>query len=39
MASIKNPSGFGLKHSRLLYGIFLKVSFPPIFDMGDNLKE
>jgi hypothetical protein len=35
----KIPSGFGLKHSKLLYGIFLTISLPLIFDMGDNLKE
>ena len=33
------PSGFGPKHFNLLYGGFLIVSIPPIFDMGDNLKE
>jgi hypothetical protein len=35
----KISSGFNLKHSRILYGIFLTVSFQPIFDMGDNLEE
>jgi hypothetical protein len=35
----KIPSGLNPKYSRLLYGIFLPVSFPPMFDMGDNLKE
>jgi hypothetical protein len=40
MASIKKSQvGLDLKHSRLLCGIFLPVSLPPIFDMGDNLKE
>jgi hypothetical protein len=35
----KFPSGFGLRHSRLLCGILLTVFFPPNFDMGENLKE
>jgi hypothetical protein len=26
-------------YSRLLYGNFLPVSFPPMFDMGESLKE
>jgi hypothetical protein len=33
------PSGFNPKHSRFLYGIFLTVIIPPMFDIGDNLKE
>jgi hypothetical protein len=33
------PSGFDPKYSRLLCGFFLTVSLPPMFDMGDNLKE
>jgi hypothetical protein len=33
------PSGFDLEHSILLYGNFLTISFPPIFDMGETLKE
>jgi hypothetical protein len=33
------PSGFGLKISILLYGIFLIVILPPNFDIGDNLME
>jgi hypothetical protein len=35
----KIPSGLGPKYSRYLYGILLLVSFPPIFDTGNNLKE
>jgi hypothetical protein len=35
----KIPSGLGPKYSKLLYGIFLVVSFPPMFDMGKILKE
>jgi hypothetical protein len=35
----KIPSGLDLKYSRLLYGIFLPVCFPPMFDMGENLKD
>jgi hypothetical protein len=33
------PSGLGPKYLRLLCGIFLPVSFPPMFDMGESLKE
>jgi hypothetical protein len=33
------PSGLDPKYSILLCGFFLIVSLPPIFDMGDNLKE
>jgi hypothetical protein len=33
------PSGIGPKYYRLLCGIFLPVSFPPMFDMGESLKE
>jgi hypothetical protein len=32
-------SGLGPKYSRILCGVFLPVSFLPMFDMGDNLKE
>jgi hypothetical protein len=35
----KVPSGLGLKYSRVIYGIFLLVSFPPMFYNGDSLKE
>jgi hypothetical protein len=35
----KIPSGLGPIYSRLLCGTFLPVSFPPIFDMGESLKE
>jgi hypothetical protein len=35
----KIPSGIGPKYSRLLYGNLFPVSFPPIFDMGEILKE
>jgi hypothetical protein len=35
----KIPSGLGPIYSRLLCGIFLPVSFPPMFDMGEILKE
>jgi hypothetical protein len=35
----KIPSGLGPIYSRLLYGNFLPVSFPPMFDMGEILKE
>jgi hypothetical protein len=35
----KIPSGLDPKYSRLLCGIFLPVSFPPMFDMGESLKE
>jgi hypothetical protein len=33
----KVPSGLNPKYSRLLCGVFLTTSLPPIFDMGDNL--
>jgi hypothetical protein len=33
------PSGLNQKYSRLLCVIFLPVSFPPMFDMGESLKE
>jgi hypothetical protein len=33
------PSGFGLEHSRLLCGHLITVSFPPILDMEESLKE
>jgi hypothetical protein len=33
------PSGFGPIYSRLLCGTFLLVIFPPMFDMGESLKE
>jgi hypothetical protein len=33
------PSGFDLDHSILLCGNFLTVSFPPMFDKGESLKE
>jgi hypothetical protein len=35
----KIPSGIGPIYSRLLCGNFLLVSFPPMFDMGESLKE
>jgi hypothetical protein len=35
----KIPSGFNPKYSRLLYGNLLPVIFPPMFDMGESLKE
>jgi hypothetical protein len=35
----KIPSGLGPIYSRLLCGIVLPVSFPPMFDMGKRLKE
>jgi hypothetical protein len=35
----KFPSGLGPIYSRLLCGNFLPVSFPPMFDMGESLKE
>jgi hypothetical protein len=35
----KNSSGITPKYSRLLCGIFLPVSFPPMFDKGESLKE
>jgi hypothetical protein len=33
------PSGLGPIYFRFLYGTFLLVSFPPIFDMGEILEE
>lgn len=33
------PSEFGPKHFIFLCGGLFTVSLPPIFDMGDNLKE
>jgi hypothetical protein len=35
----KIPSGISLIYNRLLYGNFLLISFPPMFDMGEILKE
>jgi hypothetical protein len=35
----KNPSGLDPIYSRLLYGTFLPVIFPPMFDMGEIFKE
>jgi hypothetical protein len=35
----KNPSGIDPIYSRLLCGTLLPVSFPPMFDMGEGLKE
>jgi hypothetical protein len=35
----KIPSGLDPIYSRLLCGNFLPVSFPPMFDMGESLKE
>jgi hypothetical protein len=35
----KIPSGFNPIYSRLLYGTLLPISFPPMFDMGESLKE
>ena len=35
----KIPSGISPVYSRLLCGTFLLVSFPPMFDMGESLKE
>jgi hypothetical protein len=35
----KIPSGIGPIYSRLLYGTFLPVSFPPMFDMREKFKE
>jgi hypothetical protein len=33
------PTRFGLKHSRLLCGNFLSISFPPMFEMGERLNK
>jgi hypothetical protein len=35
----KIPSGIGPIYSRLLCGTLLPISFPPIFYIGENLKE
>jgi hypothetical protein len=35
----KIPSELDPKYSRILCGIFLPVSFSPMFDMGGSLKE
>jgi hypothetical protein len=35
----KIPSGLDPIYSRLLCGTMLPVSFPPMFDMGESLKE
>jgi hypothetical protein len=35
----KIPSGLSPKYSRILCGTFLPVIFPPMFDMGEILKE
>jgi hypothetical protein len=35
----KFPSGIDPIYSRLLCGTFLLVSFPPMFDMWESLKE
>jgi hypothetical protein len=35
----KIPIGLDPLYSKLLYGTFLPVSFPPMFDMGESLKE
>jgi hypothetical protein len=35
----KIPSGIGPIYSKLLYGNFLPLCFPPIFDKGEILKE
>ena len=32
-------SGFGPKHFKFLFGGLLTVVLPPLFEMGDNLKE
>jgi hypothetical protein len=32
-------SGLDPKYSRILFGFFLPVSFLPMFDMGESLKE
>jgi hypothetical protein len=33
------PSGIDPKYSRFLYGIFIPISFPPMFEMGEGLKD
>jgi hypothetical protein len=35
----KIPSGLDPIYYRILYGTFLPVSFPPMFDMGESFKE
>jgi hypothetical protein len=35
----KFPSGIDPIYSIFLYGSFLPVSFPPMFDMGESLEE
>jgi hypothetical protein len=35
----KIPSGIDPIYSRLLYGTFLPISFPPMFDMRESFKE
>jgi hypothetical protein len=35
----KLPSELGPIYSRFLYGTFLPVSFPPMFDMGESLEQ
>ena len=35
----KIPSGLDRIYSRILYGTLLPVIFPPMFDMGESLKE
>jgi hypothetical protein len=35
----KFPSGLDPIYSGFLYGTFLLASFPPMFDMGESLKE
>jgi hypothetical protein len=35
----KFPSGLDPIYSRILCGTFLPISFPPMFDMGESLKE
>ena len=33
------PGGYGGKHARFLHGSFLTVGFPPIVDMGTDLRR
>jgi hypothetical protein len=33
------PSGLSPKYSKILFTIFLPENFPPMFDMGESLKE
>jgi hypothetical protein len=35
----KIPRGLGPKYSRLHCGSLLPIIFPPMFDMGESLKE